>query len=91
MTRRLCLTLLASAAAPIALATVIRVPNNYTQIQAAIDAAADGDLVQVTAGTWGLEMNKRVTSHPIFGPSSTDAYSTRASVESAAKPGSLLQ
>jgi hypothetical protein len=48
---RSCLLAVAIAACP-ALAATIRVPKDQPTVQAAIDAASDGDLIDVAAGTY---------------------------------------
>jgi hypothetical protein len=37
-------------------ATVIRVPGNYPNLQAAIDAAAPGDVIEIAAGTYSVNV-----------------------------------
>lgn len=50
-----CLILLAVAG--VALATTINVPADYATIQAAINAAADGDTIMIAAGTYHQGLN----------------------------------
>jgi parallel beta-helix repeat protein len=65
---RLSACLLAATALPaLAPAATLHVPANYATIQAAMEAAASGDIVQVAAGTYGD------CTHPTEGPGSTPA------------------
>ena len=46
--------LVGSAVTPVKAATTIHVPGDYATIQAAVNAAADGDTIVVAAGTYGV-------------------------------------
>jgi Fibronectin type III domain/Right handed beta helix region len=79
-------------------ATTIRVPTDYKTIQAAISAAANGDTIVVSPGTYAEQINflgKAITVQSAQGPSGTiiDGGSTGTVVtfNTSEGPGSVLQ
>jgi hypothetical protein len=57
-----------------AIANVIRVPQDHTTIQAAINAANHGDTIYISPGTYNefnIEISKNITISSITGPSNT--------------------
>ena len=50
--RSLVAGLAAAAFAPAALADVLSVPGDFATIQAAVNAAADGDVIEIAPGDW---------------------------------------
>lgn len=73
-------------------ATIISVPGDYPTIQAAIDAAADGDTIRVSPGTYGERvdtLSKRITLESVSGAAATtiDAGGYGTAVKMDAGPG----
>jgi len=71
--RRLVVVLIASVLASVAPAAVLRVPGDYAAIQLAIDASRNGDVIQVSPGTYSGNINFKgkaitVSSTNVFDP-----------------------
>ena len=68
------LVLLSSSVLPLASASTINVPGDYSTIQAAIDAASNGDTILVAAGTYKENINfkgKAITLKSASGAAAT--------------------